>query len=143
MSKLFATIATLAVGVASTIATADAQVVRRLPAAMPSAMRAAAPMQATPAERARAHASANRKWHRSLHTAYGTIASMTGDTLMLHLRDGHSLTVDATIAVANDAYSAPLFVGKMVSVEGAMRGNVFAANDIFRVDTLAGLPPDR
>ncbi len=139
MSKRFATIATLALGVASTIATADAQVVRRLPAAM----RAAAPIQATPAERARTHASANRKWRRSLHTAYGTIASMTGDTLVLRLRDGHSLTVDATIAVANDAYSAPLFVGKVVSVEGAMRGNVFAANDIFRVDTLAGLPPDR
>lgn len=140
---LLAIPATLAI-VADLAFATSAQVVRRVPAV--GGIRAtatAAPGTMTPAQRARLHVSPNHKLQRSAHTLFGTIVSMSGDGFALRLRNGRTVQVDATTAIANDDFSAPLFVGKMVSVDGVVRSSsLFAANDVFRTDTLDGLPAD-
>jgi len=93
--------------------------------------------------RAAQHLKADHKWHHSPHTMYGTIASINGETFVLQLRNGRSIEVDASTAIASDAYSAPLFVGKAVTVEGRRHGRLFYADDIVRVETLIELPPDQ
>jgi UDP-GlcNAc3NAcA epimerase len=46
-------------------------------------------------------------------------------------------------AIAHGDYSAPLFVGKVVSVDGNQVGPTFTASHVFRLTNLANLPPDR
>ncbi len=62
------------------------------------------------------------------HVAFGTIAKMTGSILTVVLRNRRPVRVDATWAIANGYYSAPLFIGKLVVVEGrfARDGTLFA-----------------
>jgi hypothetical protein len=76
------------------------------------------------------------------HRFYGSIAQIHGSIITLRLRNGR-VTVDATAAVANGNYSAPLFVGKAVSVDGYRTGTALTATHIFRISNLGGLPVDR
>ncbi len=77
------------------------------------------------------------------HTFYGTIVAMRGSRLLVRLRSGRTQTVDDTRAVAANDYSAPLFLGKMVAVDGTFASGVFSAQHIYRVSNLQGLQNDR
>jgi hypothetical protein len=74
---------------------------------------------------------------------YGTIAALRGSVLTVRLRNGRVLTVEASAAIANGNYSAPLFVGKLVSIDGEERGTTFTATHIFRINNLANLRADK
>lgn len=52
------------------------------------------------------------------HILYGTISSVKGAALVVRTRGGRLQPVDATQALAAGTYSAPLFVGKVVAVNG-------------------------
>jgi len=56
---------------------------------------------------------------RSQHNVFGTIVSLTTPKFVLRTRTGRLLLVDATIAMLQGSYSAPLFVGKAVLVGGS------------------------
>jgi hypothetical protein len=90
-------------------------------------------------------AAATRAWHSvrpGPHMFYGTLAAVRGGVIMLRLRSGRSIVVDATAAIAHGDYSAPLFPGKMVSVDGNVIGATFRATHVFRMSNLANLPRD-
>jgi hypothetical protein len=71
------------------------------------------------------------------HAQYGTIESVSGTQLVLRLRSGKTLAVDASQAVASGEYSAPLVAGKVVVVEGSLRADgVFAAQRVTRLTRL-------
>jgi hypothetical protein len=76
------------------------------------------------------------------HTLFGTIAALDGADVTVRLRSGRLAAVDATAAFANGAYSAPLFVGKMVAVDGVVHNGTFVAAHIVRLTNLADFPPD-
>jgi hypothetical protein len=59
------------------------------------------------------------------------------------LRNGRPVAVNAAGAIAHGDYSAPLFVGKMVSIDGNQVGTTFAAAHVFRLSKLTNLPADR
>ena len=80
---------------------------------------------------------------RGPHSVFGTITALRGATLTLRLRSGRFLTVDAAGAVQRGDFSAPLFVGKTVIIDGALRENALVAAHIWRVNNLAGSPADR
>ncbi len=77
------------------------------------------------------------------HTVFGTIAALDGAAVTIRLRSGRLVPIDATAALANGAFSAPLFVGKMVAVDGAVQNGKFVAAHIIRLTNLADFPPDR
>jgi hypothetical protein len=77
------------------------------------------------------------------HHFYGTIASIKGSQLAIRLRNGRVQVADATAAIAHGDYSAPLFVGKTVAVDGAFNGSSFTISHIFRLTNLADLGADR
>jgi hypothetical protein len=77
------------------------------------------------------------------HTIYGFIVAIRGSLLTVRLRSGSSVIVDDTVAVAHGDYSAPLFVGKTVSVDGERRGSTFQAIHVYRIEGLSQLPTDR
>jgi hypothetical protein len=79
-----------------------------------------------------------------IHTAVGTIAKISGPNLTVVLRNRRLLRVDAASALAHGSYSAPLFVGKIVVVEGrfARDGTLFATT-ITRLPRLDETIPDR
>ena len=79
-----------------------------------------------------------------IHTAVGTIAKISGPNLTVVLRNRRLLRVDAASALAHGSYSAPLFVGKIVVVEGrfARDGTLFATT-ITRLPRLDETVPDR
>jgi hypothetical protein len=90
--------------------------------------------------------SAVQPWHPTrvgAHVLYGTIAFVRGALLTIQLRNGTLRSVDATAAIANGDYSAPLFVGKLVSIDGDLRGTVFTAAHISRMTDLTNLGADR
>jgi hypothetical protein len=76
---------------------------------------------------------------------FGTLTAVDGAKLTLKLRDDSSVAVDATRAVARGAFSAPLFVGKTVLVQGTKHaGAAFDAVRILRIDDLSSVKiPDR
>jgi hypothetical protein len=81
-----------------------------------------------------------------LHSAAGTIESIaTGSVLLVMLRDRRPLRVDASWAVAHGFYSAPLFVGKVVIIQGRFGADgTFYATTLTRLTKLdASLPQDR
>jgi hypothetical protein len=89
---------------------------------------------------------AAKPWHAvrpGPHVFYGTIAALRGSLITLRLRNGRSVPVDASVAIANGNYSVPLFVGKIVSVDGTLAGTGFTATHVFRMSNLANLPADR
>jgi hypothetical protein len=78
------------------------------------------------------------------HTFYGAIASVSGNTVVIRTRRRRLVTVDATTVFADGTYSAPLFVGKLVTVDGDdAASGVFTAAHISRMTNLNGLPNDR
>jgi|HubBroStandDraft_1064217.scaffolds.fasta_scaffold65816_2 hypothetical protein len=117
-----------------------------LAAAAPGAVQAQAASPAPAQAAARAAFLQTVNAHAILpHAEYGTIESVSGTQLALLLRSGKTLTVDASQAIASGQYSAPLFVGKVVVVEGSPRANgVFAAQRVSRLTSLdAQTPADR
>lgn len=64
---------------------------------------------------------------------FGQLESVNGSTLMLRLRNGRLLHVDAREAFALDRVSEPLFRGKPTVVAGVMSaGGVFLASAVRR-----------
>jgi hypothetical protein len=85
------------------------------------------------------------KWHPAPggpHVLYGTIAGINGTLITIRLRNGGFQAVDGSAAVASGNYSAPLFIGKTVSVDGTQIGGSFKAAHIFRVSNLNNLNAD-
>jgi hypothetical protein len=79
-----------------------------------------------------------------IRTAVGTIARIGGPILIVTLRTRRPLRVDASAALARGSYSAPLFVGKYVIVQGryGVDGTMFATT-ITRLPRLDATIPDR
>jgi hypothetical protein len=78
------------------------------------------------------------------NAVFGTIVQVHGSVLTLRLRDGRSETVDASSAIAQGTYSAPLFIGKTILAEGTREpGGIFDAVRISRMTTLDKSSPDR
>jgi hypothetical protein len=71
------------------------------------------------------------------HSAFGEIVRMGPTVLILRLRSGRPLTVDATEAIQAGRTSEPLFVGKLVVVTGNIdsRGT-FEAQTVTRLSNL-------
>ncbi len=68
------------------------------------------------ANRARAQTmAATRKNERVL---YGSIDAIHGNILLVRARNGRSQSVDASDAIRSGMFSAPLFVGKLILVNG-------------------------
>jgi hypothetical protein len=76
------------------------------------------------------------------HHFFGTILAIRGGILTIRRRNGTLTTVDATLAIANDNYSYPLFIGKMVAVDGAYSAKIFVATDVQRITSLKALEND-
>jgi hypothetical protein len=64
------------------------------------------------------------------HMVVGTISRVAGANLVVELRTRRLLHVDASPALASGRYSAPLFVGKFVIIEGTYGtdGTLFATS---------------
>ncbi len=79
------------------------------------------------------------------HDIFGTIASVRGSTLLVRMRTGKLLAVDAAPAIAAGTYSAPLFVGKIVLVRGSFdAARTLHAQTVVRIERLdARTAPDR
>ena len=77
------------------------------------------------------------------HTYYGTITAINGTSITMRTRKKRNVTVDATNVLADGSYSAPLFVGKAVTIDGDLAASgVFTAAHIFRMTNLDALPDD-
>ncbi len=77
------------------------------------------------------------------HTYYGTITAINGTSITMRTRRQRTVIVDATTVLADGSYSAPLFVGKLVTIDGNLAaGGVFTAAHIFRMTNLNALPDD-
>jgi hypothetical protein len=71
------------------------------------------------------------------HSAFGQIVRLGGTAIVLRLRSGRLLNVDATAAIDAGRTSEPLFVGKLVMVTGGIdsRGT-FLAQTVTRMSNL-------
>ena len=76
------------------------------------------------------------------HTFYGTIVAMRGSRIVVRLRNGRSQPVDDTRALAANDYSSPLFIGKLVAIDGTFLNGTFSAQHIYRLSNLQGLQND-
>jgi hypothetical protein len=78
------------------------------------------------------------------HNVFGTIVRLTLPKFTLRTRSGRLVVVDATTAIGNGTYSAPLFSGKLVVIGGAYDAqHVLHAVTITRMPTLdRTTPPD-
>ncbi len=101
--------------------------------------------QATPAQ-IRTAAKLQPKFHPiklGPHIFYGQIVSISGNSLVVQTRKKRLVTVDATTVLADGTYSAPLFVGKLVTIDGTQAASgIFTANHISRMTNLNELPND-
>jgi hypothetical protein len=71
------------------------------------------------------------------HVVAGTIVTLSGQTFVLSLRSRHRLRVNASPAVASGHYSAPLFAGKIVIVQGTYAADgSFVAHSVTRLTRL-------
>jgi hypothetical protein len=78
------------------------------------------------------------------HTMYGTIIAIQGEAFTLRLRNGQSMQVDATDAIKRGTVSNPLFVNKIVSVQGYRAANgTFHAQTVTRMTRLENTPSDK
>jgi hypothetical protein len=99
-----------------------------------------------PAHQVQIRAAASAPYHATRfgpHTFYGTIVAIRGAQLVVRLRNGRTQAIDDTRAVAANDYSAPLFLGKLVAVDGTFAQGVFSAQHIYRLSNLQGLQNDR
>jgi hypothetical protein len=69
------------------------------------------------------------------HFVSGAIVKINGRLLLVQLRDRRLVRVDATSPLATGRYSAPLFIGKFVIVEGS-----YAADGTLLATTITRLP---
>jgi len=78
-----------------------------------------------------------------MHEVFGTIVQIDGAHLTVLLRSGHSLAVDDSAAVKTERFSAPLFIGKTVRLEGSYdsRG-AFHAVTVTAIPKLTGASAD-
>lgn len=74
---------------------------------------------------------------------YGSIAAINANVLVIRLRNGRLQNVEVAAAIAHGDYSAPLFIGKPVSIDGDVRNGTFTAAHVFSLPNLNGLPTDR
>jgi hypothetical protein len=142
--------ATLAMTALLAGAPATSFAVQNVPAANVIPMHPAAVRMGRPVPQRQVRAplpsAASQQWHAvrpGPHVFYGTIAAIRGAILTLRLRNGRSVPIDASAAIASGNYSVPLFVGKIVSVDGTLVGTTFTATHVFRMSNLANLPVDR
>jgi hypothetical protein len=78
------------------------------------------------------------------HTVVGTITQIGGPILTVMLRTRRPLHVDASAAIARGSYSAPLFVGKYVVLQGRYgRDGTLFATTITRLPRLDSTILDR
>jgi len=80
-----------------------------------------------PQRQVRMSSPAGHGWHpvrQGSHVFYGTIAAINRGVITLRRRNSPAVAVDAAAAIANGDYSAPLFVGKIVSIDGNHRHDV-------------------
>jgi hypothetical protein len=71
------------------------------------------------------------------HVVFGRLESVKGPLLTLRTRSGHLWSVNATEALNSGNYSAPLFVGKIVEVDGYLsRSNSLQASGVMRMGSL-------
>jgi hypothetical protein len=112
------TLASLGLAFALLVAAAGAQTISTRPHAQQ--MRPGHPMS-TPVPRA--------------HLVAGTIAKVAGSDLLVELRSRRLLHVDASPAIASGRYSDPLFVGKVVLIEGS-----YARDGTLDATTITRLP---
>ena len=99
----------------------------------------------SPVRAATTHAVSPQGFHprkRGPHTFYGTIVSLNGTQLVLKRRNGRLQNIDASVAIADNAYSQPLFVGKVVVIDGSVSGGIFTAAHIYRLTDLDDLGND-
>jgi hypothetical protein len=91
---------------------------------------------------ARPGANATPKVPRPEHFVSGTIVKMAGRLLLVQLRDRRLLRVDASSPLATGRYSAPLFVGKVVIVEGSYaRDGTLLATTVTRLSRIDRTTP--
>jgi hypothetical protein len=77
------------------------------------------------------------------HEISGIVSAILGDTLVIRLRDGRSILVDATQAKREERVTE-LFISRRVSVHGHKVSGIFKASAISRArDDAATWPPDR
>jgi hypothetical protein len=99
-----------------------------------------------PVPQRRAHLSAAAKpFHPrpfGPHRIYAQIVAIQGSLLTVRRRNGRLQKVDDTVAVNDNAYSMPLFVGKCVVIDGTVTKGVMSAAHIFRIPDLNGDNPD-
>jgi hypothetical protein len=142
-------LATLAIAALLAGVPAAGLAVQNVPAANVIPMHPAAVRMGRPVPQRQVRAplpSSVSQWHAvrpGPHVFYGTIAAIRGAILTLRLRNGRSVPIDASAAIASGNYSVPLFVGKIVSVDGTLVGTTFTATHVFRMSNLANLPADR
>jgi hypothetical protein len=65
------------------------------------------------------------------HDAFGQITRLQPSGFIMRLRSGRALVVDASDAIASGRFSAPMYVGKLVVVTGAID-----ASGTFRAETV-------
>jgi hypothetical protein len=76
------------------------------------------------------------------HTIYGTIVQLDGAEFTLRLRDGRTVRVDPAEAIKRHELSYPIFVNKVVSVQGRRENGVFHATNVTRLTRLSDTAPD-
>lgn len=76
---------------------------------------------------------------------FGRIDAIRGSILTVRARSGRLVRVDASEAVRTDAYSAPLFIGKFVVIDGYDdSAKTLHATSVMRMGQLTGrTQPDR
>jgi hypothetical protein len=77
------------------------------------------------------------------HRVYGVITAIGRNVIYVERRNRRIQAVNIAAAVAHGDYSAPLFVGKTVSVDGELVRGTFVASHVFRLENLNALPADR
>jgi hypothetical protein len=79
------------------------------------------------------------------HFVFGEIAKLVSPRLVLRLRDGRLLDVDAAAAIESGRFSAPLFAGKLVVIEGRLDAlGVMHAESVTRTPRIdEATPKDR
>ena len=82
---------------------------------------------------------------KATHVVFGRLETVSGKMLTLRTRSGRVWRVDATEALASGNYSAPLFVGKIVEIDGSLgKTGVIQALGVMRMGSLdASTPADR
>jgi hypothetical protein len=73
----------------------------------------------------------------------GTIAGQRGTRIVIRLRNGRLVAIDGAAAMSSGNFSAPLFVGKFVMIDGTVHGATFTAAHIIGLTSLAHIPSDR